>query len=255
MMQKQPTRIIPRLDIKGSNVIKGVHLECLRIVGDPQILAAKYYQEGADEIIYMDIVASLYGRKNLLNIVSRASKNIFIPLTAGGGLRSIDDIKKILRAGADKVAINTYAVKNPEFIKKSVQAFGSQCIVGSIEAKKYSSQEWQVFTDNGREYTGLDAISWAKQLEKLGVGELLITSIDQEGTAKGYDLELIKAISSTVKIPVIACGGAGQLEDFSGALEAGADALSASHLFHYQKHSIKELKKFMAKKKINIRHA
>lgn len=253
--QTKPIRIIPRLDVKGANVIKGVHLECLRIVGDPKIMADKYYKGGADEIIYIDIVASLYERKNLLNIVSEASKNIFIPLTAGGGIRSLLDIKNILRAGADKVAINTYAVKNPGFIKKAAQTFGAQCIVGSIEAKKVAPQKWQVFTDNGREYTGLDAITWAQKLEKLGTGELLVTSIDREGTAKGYDLELNKAISLAVKIPVIACGGAGKLEDFSKVLETGVDALSASHVFHYQKLSLGELKTFMAKKKISIRYA
>ena len=178
-------RIIPRLDVKGSNVIKGVHLECLRVVGDPETLATRYYNEGADELIYMDVVASLYGRNNLLHIVEQASQNIFIPLTVGGGIRSLDDIKRVLRAGADKVAINTYAVKNPAFITQAAQAFGAQCIVGSIEAKRVSEHKWEIFTDNGRIETGLDAVTWARQLVSLGCGELLITSIDKEGTAGG----------------------------------------------------------------------
>lgn len=248
-------RIIPRLDIKGPNVIKGVHLECLKIVGDPQQMAFKYYKDGADEIIYIDIVASLYGRKNLLNIVSEASKNIFIPLTAGGGVRSLLDIKNILRAGADKVSINTYAVKNPDFIRKATKTFGSQCIVASIEAKKVRPGKWEAFTDNGREPTGLDVIQWAKKLEKLGAGELLITSIDKEGTAKGYDIELIKKISLSVNIPVIACGGAGGPKDIERLInETMVDGVVVSHIFHYQKHNVRDVKKFLSRKTINIRH-
>lgn len=247
-------RIIPRLDIKGTNVIKWVHLECLKIVGNPKEMAAKYYNDGADEIIYMDIVASLYGRKNLINIVAKAAQNIFIPLTAGGGIRSLQDIKDILRAGADKVAINTYAVKNPLFITKAAKAFGSQCIVGSIEAKRIESGKWEAFTDNGRERTGLDVIRWAQKLEKLGAGEILITSIDKEGTAKGFDLELIKKVSETVNIPVIACGGAGGPKDIYDAINLGTiDAIAASHIFHYQKNTIKEVKKYLKSKKINVR--
>ncbi|OGM99399.1 MAG: imidazole glycerol phosphate synthase subunit HisF [Candidatus Yanofskybacteria bacterium RIFCSPHIGHO2_01_FULL_39_8b] len=246
-------RIIPRLDVKGSNVIKGVHLECLKIVGNPQDMATRYYNEGADEIICMDIVASLYGRKNLLNIISEAAKNIFIPLTAGGGIKSIKDIKNILRAGADKVAINTYAVKNPDFIPKAAKAFGSQCIVGSIEAKLIEPGKWEAFTDNGREKTGLDVIKWAQRLEKLGAGELLITSVDKEGTTKGYDLELMNKITQAVKIPIIACGGAGSPKDFYNTATLGIDAIAASHVFHYQKHNVKEIKKYLKNKKINVR--
>ena len=248
-------RIIPRLDVKGPNVIKGVHLECLRVVGDPKTLAEKYYRQGADEIIYMDIVASLYGRDNLLNIVSEASRNIFIPLTAGGGIRSLEDIKKILRAGADKVAINTYAVKNPKFISQAAKTFGSQCIVGSIEAKKVSDKKWEAYTDNSRERTGLDAIQWAKKLVKLGVGEILITSIDQEGTTKGYDIELVNKIAPLVNVPVIACGGAGSPKDIYEVINKGqADAIAASHIFHYNKFSIKKIKEYLYKNKINVRN-
>lgn len=247
-------RIIPRLDIKGPNVIKGVHLECLRIIGDPQELAAQYYEQGADELIYMDIVASLYGRNNLLDIVEKASQNIFIPLTVGGGIRSIDDIKKVLRAGADKVAINTHAVEEPEFISKSAKAFGAQCIVGSIEAKKVGDGRWEAYTDNGRIETGLDAVEWAKKLVELGAGELLITSIDQEGTAKGYDIELVSKIAPEVSVPVIACGGAGKPEDMADVVTQGyADAVSAAHIFHYKKHSIKEVKDVLQDNDIPVR--
>ncbi len=235
-------RIIPRLDIKGPNVIKGVHLECLRVVGDPQDLATRYYEGGADELLYMDTVASLYGRNNLLPIIEKASQNIFVPLTVGGGIRSVEDIRRILRAGADKVAINTYAVKHPEFITEAARAFGSQCIVGSIEAQRVEGT-WEAFTDNGRQRTGLDAVAWAKRLESLGAGELLVTSVDQEGTERGYDVELLAAIAPEVGIPVIASGGAGNLEHVVSAIREGrADAVSCAHIFHYHKHSIQEVK-------------
>lgn len=255
MKLEKHIRIIPRLDIKGPNVIKGIHLECLRVVGNPQEMAAKYYNQGADEIIYIDTVASLYGRDNLLDIVSRASENVFIPMTAGGGIRSLSDIKKILRAGADKVSINTYAVKDPGFIKRAAKSFGSQCIVGHIEAKRVGKDKWEAYTDNGREQTGLDVVEWAKKLETLGIGELLITSIDNEGTAKGYDLELINNIATRVSVPVIASGGAGKPEDILKVITEGrADAVTASHIFHYNKHTIGEIKKFLTRKGIEIRN-
>lgn len=247
-------RVIPRLDVKGPNVIKGVHLEALRIIGDPQELATRYYKEGADELIYMDIVASLYGRNNLLDIVEKASQNIFIPLTVGGGIRSLDDIKRILRAGADKVAINTYAVKNSGFITAAAQAFGAQCIVGSIEAKRVGENKWEAYTDNGRVVTGLDAVAWAKKLVELGAGELLVTSIDQEGTAKGYDVDLIKNIAPHVAVPVIACGGAGQPADMMAVIKDGfADAVSAAHIFHYNKYSIQSVKDALRAHSIPVR--
>lgn len=247
-------RIIPRLDVKGPNVIKGVHLEALRVVGDPQALATRYYQAGADELIYMDIVASLYDRNNLLNIIEKASHNIFIPLTVGGGVRSLDDIKRILRAGADKVAINTYAVKNPGFITEAAQAFGAQCIVGSIEAKRVGEDKWEAYTDNGRVVTGLDAVEWAKKLVELGAGELLITSIDQEGTAKGYDVDLVKSIAPHVAVPVIACGGGGKPEHMIEVIKNGqADAVSAAHIFHYDKYSIQSVKEALRVHSIPVR--
>lgn len=247
-------RIIPRLDIKGANVIKGVQLEALRVVGDPHHLAAKYYQEGADELIYMDIVASLYERGNILDVVSKAAQKIFIPLTVGGGIRSIDDIKRALRAGADKVAINTYATKHPKFITEAAQTFGSQCIVGSIEAKRKPEGGWEAFVDNGRVVTGLDAVEWAKRLVTLGAGELLITSVDQEGTAKGYDIELVRTIAPQVTVPVIACGGAGNPKDALSVIQEGhADAVSAANIFHYNKCSIQEVKEYLKKEGITVR--
>ncbi len=239
-------RIIPRLDIKGPNVIKGVHLECLRIVGNPEVLATKYYSEGADEIIYMDIVASLYGRRNLIDIVEKVSEDIFIPLTAGGGVRSLEDINNLLRAGADKVAINSWLIQNPDFVDTSVKLFGSQCIVGSIEAKRMPSGEWMAFYNNGREFSGKDAIKWAKELAGRGIGELLVTSIDQEGTRRGYDYELIAKISSIVDIPVVASGGAGTLQDIEDIIYKGkADAVAIASLFHYNDLKIGEVKKFL----------
>lgn len=236
-------RLIARLDIKGPNVIKGVHLECLRVVGDPELLAAKYYKEGIDEIIYIDIVASLYGRNNLTEVVEKASSHIFVPLTVGGGIRSLDDINRLLRSGADKVAINSWLINNPHFVDMAVKSFGSQCIVGSIEAKKVTEDRWEAFYNNGREFSGKDVIEWAKELVDRGVGELLITSIDREGTKKGYDSELIEKISNTVNVPVIASGGAGSLQDIEKVVYHGkADAVAIASLLHYNILSIHEIK-------------
>ena len=247
-------RIIPRLDIKGPNVIKGVQLECLRIVGDPQTLAEKYYREGADELLYIDSVASLYNRNNILDIVSRAARNIFIPMTVGGGMRSTEDIRRALRAGADKVAINTHATKPPEFITRAARAFGAQCIVGHVEAKKMSDGGYEALTDNGRVRTGLDAVEWALRLVALGAGELLVTSVDQEGTAKGYDVELMEKIASQVTIPVIASGGAGNAADVLSVIQKGrATAVSAARIFHYGKYSIRKIKNALKKGGIAVR--
>lgn len=227
-------RIIPRLDVKGPNLVKGVHLEGLRVLGKPEDFAQRYYEEGADELIYIDVVASLYGRQNLLEIVKRAAEQIFIPLTAGGGIRTIDDIRNLLRAGADKVVINTAAIRNPGFIKEASRIFGSQCIVVSIEAKFREEGRYEALTDNGREKTGRDVFDWAREAVGLGAGELLITSIDREGTAKGYDIELIKRIAESVSVPVITCGGAGKPEHLREVIVFGhADAVSAASIFHY----------------------
>jgi len=247
-------RIIARLDVKGPNVIKGVHLECLRVVGKPGPLATKYYEEGADELLYMDIVASLYGRDNLLEIVNQASDHIFIPFTVGGGVRSLDDMKALIKAGADKVAINTMATKDSSLITRAAQMFGSQCVVISIEAKKTGEDHWEAFTDNGRERTGLDVVSWAKKAEELGAGEILLTSIDTEGTQKGYDIELIKKITENANIPVIACGGAGNAEDVAACIVEGkTDAVAVASVLHYDVSSIGEIKETLEQRGIPVR--
>ncbi len=227
-------RVIARLDIKGPNLVKGIHLEGLRVLGKPEDFALAYYQEGADELIYVDVVASLYGRNSLDEIISRTAKRIFIPLTVAGGVRTIEDVKRILRAGADKVAVNTAAIKQPSFIQKAAQIFGSSTITVSIEAIKQSNGEYLAYTDNGREYTGVEVLSWAKSAEKLGAGEILLTSIDREGTGTGYDLELIKRVAKNVSIPVVASGGAGKLKNFSDAIKlAGVDAVCTASMLHY----------------------
>jgi len=227
-------RIIPRLDIKGPNLVKGIHFEGLRVVGKPESFARFYYENGADELLYMDAVASLYGRNSLLDIVKRTSEEIFIPLCVGGGLRSVDDIRKVLRAGADKVSINTAAIANPELIRDASHAFGSSTIVVSIEAIRQSDGRYECFTDYGREYSGVDAFDWARRAEDLGAGELLVTSIDREGTGTGFDLELTAKIASSVSIPVIAGGGAGSARHVVEVVETGmADAVCIASLFHY----------------------
>lgn len=234
-------RVIPRLDIKGPNLVKGIHLEGLRVLGKPEDFARKYYLEGADELIYIDIVASLYGRQNLLDIVSRAAKELFVPLTAGGGIRTIEDIAAVLRAGADKVSINTAAVNDPELITRGAKTFGSQCIVVTIEAKKMADGRYQAFTDNAREPTGRDVLEWAREAVERGAGELLVTSIDRDGTGKGYDVGLVREISESVPVPVIASGGAGKLGDFVDVARQGrADAVCAASVFHYNRLSALE---------------
>ena len=236
-------RLIARLDVKGPNLIKGIHLEGLRVLGKPNDFALKYYEQGADELIYMDSVASLYGRNHLGNIIKEAVKDIFIPLTVGGGIRKIEDVTDILRSGADKVAINTAAVITPKIISEVAQRFGSQCMVSSIEAKKISTERWEVYTNNGRERTGLDVIEWAKKCEQHGAGEILLTSVDQEGTRKGFDIALIKAVSESVNIPVIASGGMGALEHaISASVEGGADAVAMADILHYDRVKISEVR-------------
>lgn len=247
-------RIIPRLDIKGPNVVKPVMTEALRVVGNPKELAHRYYKEGADEIVYIDIVASLYGRGLDLDQLKSVTEGIFIPITAGGGIRSIEDINNALRAGADKVAINTHALTNPNFLKEAVRTFGAQCIVLSVDAKKKLDEKYEPYTDGGRERTGKEVVSWVKQALKMGIGEIIIASIDQEGTKQGYDLELVKRITTISKVPVIAHGGAGPLDSIAKViLEGSADAVSASSIFHYEQNSILQVKKYLSKKGINVR--
>ncbi len=227
-------RVIARLDIKGPNLVKGIHLEGLRVLGKSEHFANKYFQQGADEILYIDTVASLYGRDNLLDVVRRSAENIFVPLTAGGGIRTIEDIRILLRAGADKVAINTGAIHNPRLISESSRMFGAQCIVISICAKHRGQGDYEAWTDNARECSGKNVFDWARQAVDLGAGELLITCIDQEGTGRGYDIDLIRRISDAVPIPVIACGGAGAAQHCLDVIHEGhADAVCAASIFHY----------------------
>jgi cyclase len=226
-------RIIPRLDIKGPNLVKGIHLEGLRVLGDPSRFAKFYYENGADELIFVDVVASLYQRNSLTEIIKNTANDIFIPLTVGGGIRTINDIKNVLRAGADKVAINTAAINNPEFIKIAAREFGSSTIVISVEVIRHSNGDYYCFTDNGREITGINAFEWIKKVQDFGAGEILLTSIDKEGTKKGLDLELINSISKITEIPLIVHGGIGRLEDLEEGFKFNIDAISLSSVLHY----------------------
>lgn len=236
-------RLIARLDIKGSNLIKGIHLEGLRIIGSPNVHALRYYEQGADELIFMDCVASLYGRNQMENIIKEAAKNIFVPITVGGGIRSIENARAILRAGADKVAINTGAVVNSKIIYDMAREFGSQCMVLSIEAKKIGNDHWEVYTNNGRERTGLDVVEWVRRGVSEGAGEILLTSVDREGTRKGFDVELVKVVSSAVNVPIIASGGMGKPEDLlSAVIEGGADAIAMADVLHYGRAEIGDIR-------------
>ncbi|MCU0428432.1 MAG: imidazole glycerol phosphate synthase cyclase subunit [Cytophagaceae bacterium] len=227
-------RIIPRIDIKGPNLVKGIHLEGLRVLGNPEEFAQFYYQEGADEIMYQDVVASLYERNGLQDIIRRTSTNIFIPITVGGGIRTIEDIKTTLRAGADKISLNTAAIRNPNLIREASERFGSSTIVVAIEAIKQADGKYLAFVDNGREYTGVNVLEWAQQIQELGAGELLITSVDKEGTGEGYDLELIRQVAASVSIPVIAHGGAGNKQQVGELFkQTTAAATCIASMLHY----------------------
>ncbi len=247
-------RLIPRLDIKGPNLVKGIHLEGLRVMGNPNLFAKKYYEDGADELIYMDIVASLYGRNNLQEIIQKTVKDIFIPITVGGGIRSIEDVKQILRSGADKVAINTAAIKRPELISEVSNRFGSQCMVLSIEAKQITNEKWEAYTDNGREKTGLDVVNWVKEGVTLGAGEILLTSVDREGTRKGFDVNLIKAVNQDIKVPLIASGGMGNPKDMIEVIQEGhVDAVSMADILHYKRMDLVEIRKHAIEANLNVR--
>jgi len=249
-------RIIPCLDVKDGRVVKGTSFLQLRDAGDPVERASFYYKEGADELVFLDITATPEGRDTMVDIVERISEKAFMPLTVGGGLRTSSDIRRMLRAGADKVSINTAAVLKPAIIKDAAEKFGSQCIVVAIDAKRVNSRppQWEVYIYSGQKPTGIDAVTWAKQAVALGAGEILLTSIDADGHRAGYDIELTRTISEAVSVPVIASGGAGTLEDLYQALIAGkADAVLAASIFHYGTHPIREAKEFLAKKGIPIR--
>jgi cyclase len=246
-------RLIARLDIKGPNLIKGVHLEGLRVIGDPQVYARQYYEQGIDELIYMDIVASLYGRSKLVDIIRLTAREVFVPMTVGGGVRSVNDVSDLLRVGADKVAINTAAVNRPELITEVARKYGSQCMVLSIEAKRQPSGNWEVYTNCGREKSGLDALEWAMRGVELGAGEILVTSIDCEGTRKGFDNDLVKAISCSVNVPVIASGGFGVMNHLKEVVTAGADAVAFADALHYRRTTVPELRQMAKELDIGVR--
>lgn len=248
-------RIIARLDIKGPNLIKGIHLEGLRVIGPPNEYALHYYLQGVDELIYMDCVASLYGRNHLGDIVKAAAKDIFVPITVGGGIRSVDDVVEILRVGADKVAVNTAAVADPGLISNIARRFGSQCMVLSIEAKQIAAERWEVYTENGREPTGLDVIEWAKKGVAMGAGEILLTSVDREGTRKGFDVDLVAAVSAEVSVPIIASGGMGNSGDLVTVVNTGgADGVAMADILHYKRAEIADIRSAAKSAGLKVRH-
>jgi len=247
-------RIIPCLDVLNGQVVKGVKFRQLRLAGDPPTLAKMYEEQNADEIVFLDIGASPEGRKILIDVVRRTADMVFIPLTVGGGIRGIEDIRDLLCAGADKVSVNTAAVEDPKLVKKSSDKFGSQSIVVAIDAKRIGRRKWEVFTYGARKPTGLDAIKWAKRVEKLGAGEILLTSIDADGMKQGYDLELTRMVAEAVNIPLIASGGAGNLEHIYEALTIGkADAALAASIFHYEVYTVQEVKLYLSQRGVSVR--
>jgi cyclase len=247
-------RIIARLDIKGPNLIKGIHLEGLRVIGSPNEHAMRYYQQGADELIYMDCVATLYGRNSLGHIIQGAARDVFVPMTVGGGVRSVEDAMHLLRCGADKVAVNTAAVADPKLISNIARRFGSQCMVLSVEAKQIGSDRWEVYTDNGRERTGLDVITWVKEGVALGAGEILLTSVDREGTRQGFDIKLLRAVTQEVAVPVIASGGMGKPEDIIDAVQQGAaDAIAIADTLHYRRATVGDIRRVAHAAGIDVR--
>lgn len=247
------TRVIPCLDVDNGRVVKGVNFQGLRDAGDPVELAARYDQEGADELTFLDVSASKDGRGTMLDVVRRTAEQVFIPLTVGGGVRSAEDVDALLRAGADKVSVNSSAVARPELLRELSERFGAQCIVLSVDARRTLEGSFEVTTHGGTKSAGLDALEWAKRGEELGVGEILLNSMDGDGTKVGFDLELIKAVRAQVSIPVIASGGAGLAEHFPPAVEAGADAVLAASIFHFGEVTIPEVKHAMAAAGLEVR--
>lgn len=249
-------RLIARLDVKNDHLVKGIQLEGLRKLGDPHDFAADYYRQGVDELLYMDIVASLYNRNNLSAIVRRTTDDVFIPITVGGGLRSVDDVRSILQMGADKAAINTAAIKDESIITQVAEAFGSQCMVLSIQAKRSRTWpgKWEAYYDNGRAHSGYDVVEWAKRGEALGAGEILLMSVDNEGLQRGMDLELIEAVTKAVSIPVICGGGVGCGDDIVDGANAGADAVACAAVLHYKKETVAELKEDIRAGGVEVRH-
>ncbi|QFY44413.1 imidazole glycerol phosphate synthase subunit HisF [Candidatus Methylospira mobilis] len=249
-------RIIPCLDVDNGRVVKGVRFVDIRDAGDPVEVARRYDAEGADELTFLDITASSDDRETMAHVVEQVAGQVFIPLTVGGGIRTLDDIRRMLNAGADKVSINTAAVFNPEFVREAAEKFGSQCIVVAIDAKKVSAapQHWEIFTHGGRKPTGLDAIEWARRMADYGAGEILLTSMDRDGTKSGFDLALTRAISDAVPVPVIASGGVGNLQHLAdGVIDGKADAVLAASIFHFGEYTIRQAKEFMAAQNIPVR--
>ncbi|EKF75414.1 imidazole glycerol phosphate synthase subunit HisF [Alcanivorax hongdengensis A-11-3] len=251
-------RIIPCLDVDAGRVVKGVQFVDIRDAGDPVEIAKRYNDAGADEITFLDITASHEGRDTTLHTVEQMASQVFIPLTVGGGVRTLDDIRNLLNAGADKVAINSAAVHNPEFVREAAERFGSQCIVVAIDAKKVSaeseSNRWEIFTHGGRKPTGLDAIAWARKMTDYGAGEILLTSMDRDGTKNGFDIALTRAIADAVPVPVIASGGVGNLQHLvDGVLQGGADAVLAASIFHFGEYSVREAKEYMQASGVEMR--
>ncbi|WP_395404297.1 imidazole glycerol phosphate synthase subunit HisF [Pseudoduganella sp. UC29_106] len=247
-------RIIPCLDVTNGRVVKGVNFTELRDAGDPVEIARRYDEQGADELTFLDITASSDNRGLILDIIEAVASQVFIPLTVGGGVRQVEDVRRLLNAGADKISLNTSAVSNPQLVYEASQKHGSQCIVVAIDAKQVAPGRWEVFTHGGRNATGLDAVEWAKKMESLGAGELLLTSMDRDGTKSGFDLELTRAVSDAVNVPVIASGGVGGLQDLADGVKLGhADAVLAASIFHYGQHTVQEAKRFMAAQGIPMR--
>ncbi|HEX7212629.1 MAG TPA: imidazole glycerol phosphate synthase subunit HisF [Methylomirabilota bacterium] len=247
-------RLIPCLDVKDGRVVKGVQFVALRDAGDPVAAALAYDAQGADELVFLDITASHEGRATMLDVVRRTAEGIYMPLTVGGGIRSLDDIRTLLRAGADKVSLNTAAVERPALVAEAARAFGSQCIVVAIDAKSRAVGAWEVFTHGGRRPTGRDAVAWAREVESLGAGEILLTSMDRDGTGDGYDLALTRAVSDAVSVPVIASGGVGRLEHLrEGVVEGRADAVLVASLFHFGQHTVPEAKRYLAEQGVPVR--
>ena len=247
-------RIIPCLDVTAGRVVKGINFVELRDAGDPVEIARRYDEQGADELTFLDITASSDDRDLILHIIEDVASQVFIPLTVGGGVREVDDVRRLLNAGADKVSINTSAVTNSQLVADAANKYGSQCIVVAIDAKRGESGNWEVFTHGGRRATGLDAVEWAKKMQALGAGEILLTSMDRDGTKVGFDLPLTRAVSDAVSIPVIASGGVGNLQDLvDGIVQGHADAVLAASIFHYGQHSVQEAKRFMAQQNIPVR--
>ena len=247
-------RLIARLDIKGPNLIKGIRFEGLRVIGSPAEHALRYYQQGADELIYIDSVASLYGRNNLSDIVQSAARNVFIPLTVGGRIRSTDDVRHLLRCGADKVAVNTAAIAQPGLITEIAREFGSQCMVLSIQAKQIAPGRWEAYTDTGRERSGVDVIEWARRGVQLGAGEILITSVDREGTRKGFDIDLVRTVAAEVNVPIIASGGMGSAQDAVDVARQGhADAVAMADILHNKRATLAEVRQHLKSAGVEVR--